>query len=161
MWLFFVPQPEPFMKVDSDKSNAEGKSDTNRDFLLLQISICHTLDLPEYLWFGQIPNPLQLCKELLISRLWPKLMPPPPHNYIFTWSETPPAKNLNRCRVKCKKITFFVPQGTLRKRWNPLFWTNSNFSQIVSFSTQVRKVVRHLKLEIKYWTNTQKLMTHK
>ena len=78
-----------------------------------------------------------------------------PTNYIFTRP-----KSISQTQDRIHNIlSFFALLWYIKE--NPMFWTNSNFSEIVSFSTQVRKVVRHLKLEIKYWTNTQKLMTHK
>ena len=76
---FFVPESEPFMNARFIQTKVMLKTSTlqrGEKRPCLWILICHTLDLTEYLWFEQIPNPLKVCKELLIFRLWPKLKPP-------------------------------------------------------------------------------------
>ena len=83
MWQLFVPEPEPFMTVIFIQTkvtlltkalqevqmlwNCTGQTGTECPFLFVKFNF-HTSDIPEYLWFGQIPNPLQVCKELLIFR---------------------------------------------------------------------------------------------
>ena len=86
VWLFFVPQPEPFMKVDSDKSNAARKCDTKQIFCCCKFQFVTRWIFPSTCGSGKFQIPSNFAKSSWSPGCGLNLCP---HHHTITFSLGP------------------------------------------------------------------------